>query len=195
MAAVSGARLNGSHLSLQMHRTELVWATHYHSCMHNSFSYLLGIYMRIGCLTRSTWKDRNGKARSAGETMLCCPPPICSRVSERSKSLECWRASRFLSSLSCRLSSFCWAVNRLPYIWTRSVFIFYLPSPRPWSLRHRTRWHPERHVPKVRINPYIWIVNPLRTYIHTYIHTYIQAQAQTKAPLAPAAPARLWASC
>ena len=187
MAAVSGARLNGSHLSLQMHRTELECAAHYHSCMHNSFSYLLGIHMRIGCLTRSTWKDRNGEARSAGETMLCCPPPICSRVSEQSKSLECWHASRFLSSLSCRLSSFCWAVNRLPYIWTCSVVIFYLPSPWPRSLRYR-----ERHVPKVCINLYIWIVNPLRTYIHTYIH--IQAQAQTRAPLAPATPARLWAS-
>ena len=35
MAAVSGARLNGSHLSLQKHRTELVWTTHHHSWMHN----------------------------------------------------------------------------------------------------------------------------------------------------------------
>ena len=38
------------------------------------------------------------------------------------------------------------------------------------------RWHPEWHVPKVHklcINPYISIVNPLRTDIQTYIHTYI----------------------
>ena len=45
------------------------------------------IRMRIRCLTWSTWKDRNGEARSAGETMLCCPPPIPSRVSERSNRL------------------------------------------------------------------------------------------------------------
>ena len=40
---------------------------------------------------------------------------------------------------------------------------------------------------KLCINPYISIVNPLRT----DIHTYMQAQPQTKAPLAPATPARL----
>ena len=37
------------------------------------------------------------------------------------------------------------------------------------------------------INPYISIVNPLRTDIQTYIHIYIQAQPQTKPPLAPTA--------
>ena len=47
----------------------------------------LDIRMRIRCLMRSTWKDRNGEARSAGETTPCCTPPIRSRVSERSKSL------------------------------------------------------------------------------------------------------------
>ena len=63
------------------------------------------------------------------------PPPI--RVSERSKSLGWWRTSCFLSSLSC-LSSFCWAASRLPYIWTRSGVVFYLPSPRSRFPRHRT---------------------------------------------------------
>ena len=58
---------------------------------------ILGIRMRIRCLTRSTWEDRNGEARSADETTPCYPPPIRSRVSERSKSLGCWRASRFVS--------------------------------------------------------------------------------------------------
>ena len=99
---------------------------------------LLGICMRIRCLTWSTWKDRNSEPQSAGETMPCCPPPICSQVSERSKSLKWWRTSRFLSSLSCCLSSFCWAVNLPPYIWTRSGIVFYLPSPRPGFPRHRT---------------------------------------------------------
>ena len=64
-------------------------------------------------------------------------PPIRSRVSEWSKSLG-WRcASRFSSPLPCRLSSFCWVVNRLPYIWTHSGIVFYLPSPRPRSPSHR----------------------------------------------------------
>ena len=49
---------------------------------------LLGICMRIRCLTWSTWKDRNSEPQSAGETMPCCPPPICSQVSEQSKSLK-----------------------------------------------------------------------------------------------------------
>ena len=97
---------------------------------------LLGICMRIRFLTRSTWKVRNGKAQSAGEMTPCCPLPIRSWVSERSKWLGWWRASRFLSPLSC-LSSFCWAVNHLPYIWTRSGVVFYLPSPRPQSPCHR----------------------------------------------------------
>ena len=87
---------------------------------HVQYTYVLGIRMRIRCLTRSTRKDRD---RSSGGTTPCCPLPICSRVSKRSKSLEWWRASRFLSSLSCRHSSFRWADSRLPYIWTRSVVV------------------------------------------------------------------------
>ena len=49
---------------------------------------LLGIRMRIRCLMQSTWKVQNGEARSAVETTPCCPLPIRSRVSERSKSLR-----------------------------------------------------------------------------------------------------------
>ena len=48
---------------------------------------LLGICMCIRYLTQSTWKVRNGEARSAVEMTSCCPPPIRSRVSKRSKSL------------------------------------------------------------------------------------------------------------
>ena len=80
-------------------------------------------------------------------------------VSKLRKSLGCWSASRFLSPLSC-----CWAVNRLPYPWTRSGVVFYPPSSQP---RPPSRWHHEWHVPKRYVNPYISIVNPLRTYIHT----------------------------
>ena len=140
-------------------------------CLLTSCKY---IRMHIRYLTRSTWKDRNGEARSASETMPCCPPPIRSRVSERSKSLRWWRASRFLSLLSCRLSSFCWAVNTLPYIWTRSGVIFYLPSPRPRSPSHDGILSGMcQKVRKLCINPYISIVNQLRTDKCTYI------QAQT----------------
>ena len=153
----------------------------------NSFygNSLLGIRMHIRCLTRST---RNGEAWSAGETMSCCPLPNRLRVSERSKLLVWWCASRFLSPLSCRLSSFCWAVNRLPYIWTSSCVDFYPPSPWPWSpSRDGILSGTCQKVRKLCINPYTSIVNSL--------WTDIQAQPQTKAPLVPATPARLWASC
>ena len=115
---------------------------------HNNIYMLLGTRIRIRCLTRSTWKDRNGEAWSAGETTPCCPPPIHSRVSEWSKLLGWWRASRFLSLLSCCLSSFCWAVNRLPYIWTRSGVVFYLLSPWPRSPYHHTMasWRAKRYI-------------------------------------------------
>ena len=133
------------------------------------YAILLGVRMRIRCLTRSTW---NGEAQSAGKTTLCCPPPR-SRVSELSKSLGWWHTSRFLSPLPCRLSSFCWAVNRLSYIWTRSgVARSSVLRVLGFDLHAIARWHHERHMPKVRklcINPYISIVNLLRTDIHTYI--------------------------
>ena len=78
------------------------------------------IRMRVMCLTPSTWKDRNGEARSRQRHAVLRLSR--SGVSERSKSLEYWRASRLLSPLSCRLSFiFCWAVNRLLYLWTRSL--------------------------------------------------------------------------
>ena len=113
---------------------------------------VLGIRMRIMCLTWSMWKVRNGEAWSAGKTMPCCPPP-CSRVSKLNKSLEWWHASHFLSPLPCHLSSFCWAVNHLPYIWThsgvaRSSVLWVLDL----DLHAIAWWHHERHVPKVYFN-------------------------------------------
>ena len=93
-------------------------------CRYSNISYHIGrtdtdtqlvvstcIRMRIMCLTRSTWKVWNGEARSAVETSSAVLRLSRSRISERSKSLQCWCASRFLSPLSCRLSSFCWAVS------------------------------------------------------------------------------------
>ena len=52
------------------------------------------------------------------------------------------------------------------------------------------------HTPVPDIHAYIhpYIHTYIHTYIHSYIYTYIQTQPQTKAPLAPAAPARLWAA-
>ena len=93
-------------------------------------------------------------------------------VSEWSKSLRCRPASHFLSLLSCCLSSFCWAVNCLPYLWTRFGVVFY---PRAKKVHKPTYFNRKTH------NGH--------TYIHT--HTYIQTQPQTKTPLAPAMPARL----
>ena len=116
---------------------------------------LLGICMHIRCLMRSTWKVRNGKARSAGEMTPCCPPPIHSRISERSKWLRWWGVSRFLSPLACRLSSFCWAVNiHLDSFWRHllssesSTSISIVLRSKTRSPCHRAWWHPEWHVPK-----------------------------------------------
>ena len=68
---------------------------------------------------------------STVETTPCCPPFTVLLTGHRSKSLGCWCASCFFRPLFCCLSSFCWADNRLPYIWTHSA-IFY-PSPWPRS--------------------------------------------------------------
>ena len=65
-------------------------------------------------------------------------------VSKRSKSLGCWRVTRLLSPLSCHLSSLCWAVNRLPYLWTCSGVDCCPLSPQPQL--HCTRLHHEWHV-------------------------------------------------
>ena len=79
------------------------------------------------------WNDNSCKARS--DEMRKARSRKCrivlhqsrSRISERGKSLRCWRASRHLSSLSCRLPYICWAVNRLLYLWTRSPSSSILP--------------------------------------------------------------------
>ena len=86
-------------------------------------------------------KFKTQSRRHHGVLRLSCP-----RVSEKSKSLVYWCASCLLSRLSC-LSSFCWAVNCLLYLWTCSGVIFYPPSPQPPS-----QWHHERHVPKKYVN-------------------------------------------
>ena len=130
--------------------------------------------MRIRCLTRSMWKVYNGEALEAlARWTPCCPPPIRSWVSKRSKSLGWWHSSHSLSPLSCRLSSFCWTVNRLPYIWTCSGIVFYPLSPRTWSPCH-VPLHDSimsgtcQKIRKLCINPYISIINQLQ---NTYIHT------------------------
>ena len=142
-----------------------------HAPSHN-YTPKLGICMCIGCLTWSTWKVYNGEALEVLVRWTpCCPPPIRSWVSKQSKSLGWWRSSRLLSPLSCRLSSFCWTVNHLPYIWTCSGII-YPPSPWTWSC------HVPSHdsimsgmcqkIRKLCINPYISIVNKLR---NAYVRT------------------------
>ena len=112
-----------------------------------TYNILLGIRMRIRCLTQSTWKIRNREARSAGETTPCCPPPIRSWVSERSKSLGWWHASRFSHRYLVIFHPF---VEQLTVFHT-SVLVL-ASSSIFWvldlDLHAIARWHPERHVPK-----------------------------------------------
>ena len=63
--------------------------------------------------------------------VVCLSRP---QVSKRSKLFGCWHASRLLSQLPC-LSSFCWTVNRLPYLWTCSGVV---PQPEMVNLHTRT---------------------------------------------------------
>ena len=110
----------------------------------------------------------------------CCAVRLsCSQVSERSKSLGCWLVGHLLSPLSCRLSSFCWVVNCLSYLWTSVFRLLRVPE------LHCVRLHHERHVPKRYVNYIYFNRKPVID---------IQAQPQTKFPLAPATPAPLWAS-
>ena len=146
---------------------------------------------------KSTRKVRNGEVQNAGKTTLCCPLSIRSRLSEQSKLLGWWRASHFLSPLSCCLSSFCWAVNRLPYIWTHSGIIFYPPSPQPRSpcqYHHMMASWAARAKGTYSMHRAVYFNGKPVTDRHTYIHTYTQAQPQTKAPLAPTMLGRLWVS-
>ena len=63
-----------------------------------------------------------------------------SQISEWSKLLQCWHANYLLSPLSCHLSSFCWAVNCLSYIWSRSAVVFYPPSPYQYQYRYNSAY-------------------------------------------------------
>ena len=75
-----------------------------------------------------TWKARSDEMRKArSRKCRVVLHQSRSRISERGKSLRCWRASRLLSPLSCRLPYVCWAVNRLLYLWTRSPSSSILP--------------------------------------------------------------------
>ena len=116
--------------------------------------------MHIRCLTRSTWKDRNGKARSAGETTPCSVGDA--------------------QVVSCR---HCLVVFH-PFVEQLTVFHtsgLVLPSSSilDLDLHAIARWHPEH-------KPVYFNRKPVMDR-----HTNIQAQPQTKALLAPAAPARL----
>ena len=69
-------------------------------------------YMLAYCASRWAYGTfHRTKWQSAVEMTPCCPPPIPLWFSKRSKLPRCWCANRLLSSLSCRLSSRCWAVS------------------------------------------------------------------------------------
>ena len=94
-------------------------------CASAHFRNKLGIRMH----TMSTWEVRPEEMAKLEVLSRWCHAVLrlsCSRVSEWSKSPRCWRASHFLLPLSCHLSSFCWAVNHLPYIWNHSGIVSYL---------------------------------------------------------------------
>ena len=54
---------------------------------------------------------------------ICHTPSMHSRVTKWNESLRCWHASN-----PCRLSSHCWVVNHLLYLWTRSLISCHLLS-------------------------------------------------------------------
>ena len=141
---------------------------------------LVGIRMRIMCLTASTWKvvDRT-KWRSEVEiiqlqysapespycdTMLSSNYPIHGSLSE----VNC--RSAVMQVVSCQLFAFLsWAVNHLLYLWTCSLAIVFYPPSHP--LHAMAPWVARvGKVHKLWVNQYISIVNLLRTSIHTCKH-------------------------
>ena len=140
--------------------------------------------MCIMCLMPSIYgKFNRMKWRSVVETMACCPPSI---YIVHGLVREVSHSDAGTQVISCCLSSHCWAVNRLLYLWTRSpVIISYPPLTSIKKAFMMPAWF--KKACKLCVNLYISIVNPLWTYIQSYTHTYIQAQPQTKPPLAPTA--------
>ena len=145
--------------------------------------------MCIRYLTQSTWKVRNGEARSAGKMKLSCPLPIRSWVSEWSKSLGwCHWCHHYLVVFHPFVGQL--TVFHTSGLILASSSIFRVLDLDLHAMCAGILSGTCRKVCKLCINPYISIINSLRT--------DIQAQPQTKAPLAPTAltaPARLWASC
>jgi len=66
----------GSSLRAKVHTRSSSLIHHPNQCKNSFKDWQLDIRMCIMCLTPSTWKVQNGKARSAVETTACCPPPI-----------------------------------------------------------------------------------------------------------------------
>ena len=107
----------------------------------------------------------------ASLTTPCCPPPIRSRVSEQGKSN---RSGGDAQVVSCNpYLVFHPFVEQLTVFHTSGLV---MASSSIFRVHAIARWHPGRHVPKIRklcIKPYILIVNPLQTDRHTDMHTYI----------------------
>ena len=114
-------------------------------------------------------------------TMLCCLHLSCSHaVSNQSKSLRCWSASHLLSPLSCCLSSVCWPVNCLLYLWTCSLACCRLLFSQSSTSIALALW--------------MAIAKKVLYFYCKPLWTDMQAQPKTKTPLVPAAPTQLWAS-
>ena len=92
------------------------------------------------CLLRLDIEEISKHSRDDTVTLLCL---FCSWVSEQSESLRCWPESQ---SLICCLSSLCWAVTCLLYLWIHSPACRHLSS---------------IVISMACVKPYISIVNPL----------------------------------
>ena len=102
------------------------------------------------CVMRSTWKVRNGEARSAVETTPCCPLPIpaCSQSANKVN-----RSGADAQVISCivTLSSFILLLSSWPSSIPKGTSGFVLAFSST-STSPPSRWHHEQHVPKRYVN-------------------------------------------
>ena len=127
--------------------------------------------MCIRCLTWSTWKVRNGEARSAGETTPCCPPPhgSASKVNHSGGDAQVVSCHRYLVVFHPFVEQLT-VFHTSGLVLALSSIFRVLDSTLIMPLCDGILSGTCQKVRKLCINPYISIVNPLRTAIHTYKH-------------------------
>ena len=109
-------------------------------------TYILGIRMRIRCLTRSTWKVRNGDRSSKRWRRAVLRLPVHESASEAN------RSGGDTQVVSCHryLIVFHPFVEQLTVFHTSGLVLASSSIFRvlDLDLHSIARWHPERHVPK-----------------------------------------------